>query len=255
MDRGILFDLDGTLVDYPPANDPRELFDQGAAKIYALLTAKGCSLPSFEQFAKQQRAISRRIDWITWLTGGEPDGRRFLRRLCKDYGLQRDHSSLVLLGELWHGPTAETATLAPDAIPTLSTLRDGGMKLGLVVNTIWPGEVIDHQLEALGLMELFPVRVYSTEHAAQKPHPNLFRAALDEMQLAPAETIFVGDEPSADVLGARRAGMRCILRARNPSKRDARFAEHVIERIGQLTEVLHIAPAKQQHASREAMVA
>jgi putative hydrolase of the HAD superfamily len=252
MDRGILFDLDGTLVDYPVRADSRSLFDEGAAKVYALLTAKGCALPSFEQFASQQRTINRRIDWVTWITGGEPDGRRLLRRLCKDYGLQRDHSSLVLLGDLWYGPTAETATLAPDVIPTLSALTDAGIRLGVVANTAWPGEVIDHQLATMGLIDFFPVRVYSTEHAAQKPHPNLFRAALDELQLAPAETIFVGDEPSVDVLGARRAGMRCILRGTNVSKRDARLAEHVIERIGQLTDILQLAP---QSSAPRAMVA
>jgi putative hydrolase of the HAD superfamily len=253
MDRGILFDLDGTLLDYPAANHPVALFDEGSAKVYALLTARGCSLPSFEQFARQQRAINRRVDWLTWLTGGEPDGRRLLRRLCKDYRLQRDHASLVLLGDLWHGPTAETATLAPDVLPTLAALRDADLKLGLVVNTTWPGDVIDHQLEALGLLEFFPVRAYSTEHATQKPHPNLFRAALDEMHLAAAETIFVGDEPSVDMMGAHRAGMRCVLRAKNPSKRDARSAEHIIERIGQLIDVLQIAPPRARAA--QAMVA
>jgi putative hydrolase of the HAD superfamily len=244
MDRGILFDLDGTLVDYPAAGDPRDLFDAGAAKVYALLTAKGCSLPSFEQFCRRQRSLSRRIDWVTWLTGGEPDGRRLLRRLCKNYGLQRDHAALVLLGGLWHGPTAETAVLAPDVIPTLTALREAEVKLGLVVNTIWQGEVIDKHLEALGLLEFFPVRAYSTEHVARKPHPNLFRAALDELQLAPAETFFVGDDPATDLLGARRTGMRCILRGCNPSKRDRRLADHVIERIGQLTDIFQLVPER-----------
>jgi putative hydrolase of the HAD superfamily len=248
MQRGILFDLDGTLLDYPASNDPRALFEEGAAKIYALLTAKGCSLPPFEQFAKQQRAINRRIDWITWLTGGEPDGRRLLRRLCKDYRLQRDHTSLVLLGDLWHAPMADSAIVPPDVIPTLAALRDADLKLGLVANTIWPGDVIDHQLQALGLLEFFPVRAYSTEHAAQKPHPNLFRVALDEMNLAGAEAIYVGDEPSVDVLGARRAGMRCILRANNPSKQDVRLAERVIGRIGELTDILQISPSRKRAA-------
>ena len=73
------------------------------------------------------------------------------------------------------------------------------------------------------------------------------------MHLAPAEAMYVGDEPTVDVLGARRAGMRCILRAKSPAKRDARLAERVIERIGQLVEVLHIAP--KQRRSAQAMVA
>src|SRR4051812_10385653 len=81
MVRGILFDLDGTLVDYRPA-DPRALFDAGVAKVYALLTARGCALPAFEDFCIRQRRLARRFDWTTWLSGGEPDARRLLRHLC-----------------------------------------------------------------------------------------------------------------------------------------------------------------------------
>src|SRR5207253_11386002 len=102
-------------------------------------------------------------------------------------------------------------------------------------------------LEALGLLEFFPVRAYSTEHGAQKPHPGLFRAALDELNLAPAEAIFVGDDPTADLLGAGRVGMRCVLRSTNPPPRDRRLAEHVIERIGQLRELF--LPASQPDAA------
>jgi putative hydrolase of the HAD superfamily len=160
----------------------------------------------------------------------------------------------VLLGGLWYGPAAQTASLAPDVIPTLAALRDADVKLGIVANTIWPGEVIDQHLESLGLIEFFPVRVYSTEHVAQKPHPNLFRVALDELQLASAETLFVGDEPAIDILGARRAGMRCILRAKNPSKRDSRLADHVIERIGQLTDIFQLTPERVRTAPAPSIV-
>jgi putative hydrolase of the HAD superfamily len=259
MDRGILFDLDGTLVDYRPRGaDGRTPFEAGAAKVYALLTAKGCPLPPFEQFARKQRSVARRIEWMTWLTGGEPDGRRLLRRLCKDYGLQRDQVCLALLGGLWYAPAAESAEVAPEVIPTLCALRDAGLVLGIVANVEWQGEVIDRHLDALGLLEFFPVRAYSTEHAARKPHPNLFRAALDEMNLAAAEVIYVGDDPATDLLGARRAGMRCILRSADPSARDRRLATYVIERIGQLVNILAkpvaAPPSHRTAAKRPALI-
>jgi putative hydrolase of the HAD superfamily len=245
MDRGILFDLDGTLVQYRTCTDDgQSLFEAGAAKVYALLTSKGCPLPPFEQFARRQRSLARWIDWVTWLTGGEPDGRRLLRRLCKDYGLQRDQACLALLGGLWFGPTAETAEVAADVIPTLSALRDAGLAMGIVANVDWQAEVIDRHLESLGLLEFFRVRAYSTEHGARKPHPNLFRAALDELNLAPAEAIYVGDDSAVDLLGARRAGMRCILRSSDASGRERRLAAHVIERIGQLTNILRLTTSR-----------
>src|SRR5438046_1416272 len=58
MDRGFLFDLDGTLVDFHRGGGARELFDAGAAKVYALLTARGCALPPFEQFARRHRSLA-----------------------------------------------------------------------------------------------------------------------------------------------------------------------------------------------------
>jgi hypothetical protein len=48
--------------------------------------------------------------------------------------------------------------------------------------------------------------------------------------------------------------MRCVLRAKNPSRRDARFADHVVERIGQLIDVLRLEPAASAETAR-AMVA
>jgi putative hydrolase of the HAD superfamily len=100
----------------------------------------------------------------------------------------------------------------------------------------------------LGLLEFFPVRAYSTDHAARKPHPNLYRAALNDIALPADEVVFVGDEPSIDLVGARRVGIQTVLRATEPSAKSRRLANHVIERIGQLLDVLNIAPADRASA-------
>ena len=50
--------------------------------------------------------------------------RPLLRRLCADYRLQRDETSLAKLGLIWYQPTADTMTLPADVIPTLTALRD-----------------------------------------------------------------------------------------------------------------------------------
>ncbi len=245
MIRAILFDLDDTLVEFHHAS-PRALFDAGAARVYAFLTAKGCSLPAFEQFLSQQRGIDRWIRWKTRLSGGEPDGRRMFRRICKDYGLQRDASALAKLGWLWYDPVRESADLAPDVIPTLKALRAGDVKLALVVNTLHQGEVIDRHLEALGLLEFFPVRAYSTEVGARKPDPHLFNAALEELKVAPSAALFVGDDPKADILGARRLGMQTVLRQPANQPRPKGLADYAIENISQLLELFDIVPSDKE---------
>ena len=244
MIRAVLFDFDDTLVDFRRRGDARALFEAGAARVYAYLTARGCSLPSFEPFYSRQRAIARRINVRTWLTGGEPDGRRLLRRLCKDFGLQRDEPSLAKLGWLWYEPVLEHAGLAADVRPTLAALRDGDVKLAIVANTIHQGAVIDRHLEQLGLLEFFPVRIYSTELGVRKPNPLIFQAALKQLGgVAASEALFVGDDPKLDVFGAQRAGLRAAVRIPPHNPRGGRgLADYSIERIGQLLDIFDIVP-------------
>ena len=47
----------------------------------------------------------------------------------------------------------------------------------------------------------------SEEVGAAKPAPEIFRHALDAIDADPAETLFVGDHPDADICGAKRLGM------------------------------------------------
>ena len=44
-----------------------------------------------------------------------------------------------------------------------------------------------------------------------KPDPRIFQIALDRLAVSPAETIMVGDSPSADIAGAHAAGIRAAL--------------------------------------------
>jgi putative hydrolase of the HAD superfamily len=45
----------------------------------------------------------------------------------------------------------------------------------------------------------------------EKPHPEIFRQALQAMNAAPDESVYVGDLYSVDYLGATGAGMQAIL--------------------------------------------
>src|SRR5947209_11818716 len=102
----------------------------------------------------------------------------------------------------------------PDARPTLRTLRDRGLRIGLLSNTHWPRQFHEHFLERDGLAELIDARLYTSEMPFQKPHPSAFRAALDAVDVDdPARAVFVGDLPFDDISGAKGVGMKAVLRA------------------------------------------
>lgn len=101
----------------------------------------------------------------------------------------------------------------PDAVATLTALRDRGLRIGLLSNTHWPRAFHERFLERDGLAELIDARLYTSEMAFQKPHPSAFHAALDELMVAdPGAAIFVGDRPWDDITGAQAVGMRAVLR-------------------------------------------
>jgi putative hydrolase of the HAD superfamily len=99
-----------------------------------------------------------------------------------------------------------------DAVTTLRALRDRGLRLGLLSNTHWPRVFHERFLARDGLVELLDHRLYTSEMTHLKPHPSVFSAALDALDVAdPAAAVFVGDRPYDDVWGAQRAGLRGVL--------------------------------------------
>ncbi|HKV05729.1 MAG TPA: HAD family hydrolase [Candidatus Acidoferrales bacterium] len=65
------------------------------------------------------------------------------------------------------------------------------------------------QLREFGLTDYFSVRVFSEDTTLKKPHPAPLNLALDRLQAAPDDCVYVGDAPQ-DVEMARRAGIRVI---------------------------------------------
>lgn len=48
----------------------------------------------------------------------------------------------------------------------------------------------------------------SEEVQLRKPQPEIFWKAADALNVQACESVFVGDSPKADVIGAKNAGMR-----------------------------------------------
>jgi putative hydrolase of the HAD superfamily len=105
----------------------------------------------------------------------------------------------------------------PAAAPLLRALRERGIRTGLLSNTHWPRRWHEHWLERDGLLDLLDARVYTSDLAHLKPHPEAFRAALDGLSagngdaIPPEQVVFVGDRPVDDISGARGFGMRAVL--------------------------------------------
>jgi putative hydrolase of the HAD superfamily len=95
------------------------------------------------------------------------------------------------------------ACAMPGAHQLLTTLGEHGFRIGLCSN--WESE-IGPFLEQADLSG-FDAIVTSSIIGARKPHPAMFATVAKELGATPEEIIFVGDNWSADIVGALRAGM------------------------------------------------
>jgi len=101
--------------------------------------------------------------------------------------------------------------LYDDVAPVLRALASRGLKIGLISNSHRPLTSFQQHFELDGLIT---AAVSSSEHGFMKPHPSIFRAALELMGVDATAAVMVGDSLAQDVAGARRSGMRGILLAR-----------------------------------------
>jgi putative hydrolase of the HAD superfamily len=99
-----------------------------------------------------------------------------------------------------------------DAPAVLAFLRDRGVKVGVLSNTMWPRSWHEDVFRRDGVLDLIDGAVYSSEIDWTKPHPEAFTAAMAAVGVTdPARCVFVGDRPYEDVYGARTAGLRAVL--------------------------------------------
>lgn len=103
-------------------------------------------------------------------------------------------------------------TLAdPEARVVLEGLRQAGIRVGVLSNTLWPRWHHEAVFSRDGLAPFIDAAVYSSEIPVAKPHADAFRAAIEALGTVPERAVFVGDRPWDDVHGAQQAGMRAIL--------------------------------------------
>jgi HAD superfamily hydrolase (TIGR01662 family) len=156
---------------------------------------------------------------------------------------------LATLAWLWYQPIGDASHVDSGIRHMLTQLRNAGTRLAIVSNTFVPPHCLDRHLREEGLLEFFPVRIYSSSVRYRKPHPRIFEMALSEVGVPATRALFIGDLLATDIAGAKRAGMRTIWKpARHSANRLARPAflrrrrhapDFVIPKVTQLIEALH----------------
>jgi N-acetyl-D-muramate 6-phosphate phosphatase len=183
--RGVLFDLDGTLLD--------TAWDMGAT-LNALLGEHGLPPLSHATIRPHVSKGSRALVTLGFGAAAPAEQAARIERFLALYS-QR----------------LAVDTRPFDEVPALLDRLEGrGIAWGIVTNK--PSRLTEPLLEALGLAARPAVVVCGDTLAERKPSPLPLLHASEKLGLAPAQCLFVGDA-ECDIQAARAAGMP-VLAAR-----------------------------------------
>ena len=117
-------------------------------------------------------------------------------------------------------------------ISTIRALKERGFKVGLVTNN--GRRMVGKILRAIGLeASLFDV-IVTSDDSEPKPSSQPFLSALDIVKCTPDRSAYIGDRVEAELLPARKLGIKTVLLAREGNAHN----EQVDVVISHLSEVL-----------------
>ena len=140
---------------------------------------------------------------------GEPTMVAVLDQLLRTKGFHLSTETLRAAMQAMFAVTQENWWPEPDAIATLEAVKRHGFHIGLISNAS-----DDDNTQALidkgGFRPYLEDIISSAMFGKRKPHPAIFRAALEHFAVRPSEAVMVGDDYQADIMGAKGVGMQSI---------------------------------------------
>jgi putative hydrolase of the HAD superfamily len=203
--RTVLFDFDGTLVFHEP--DSFAVISSFCAEIGQALSE------GRERLGRRTRHQyfadpAMRNDLSSMTT--DEFWHHFNRRMLEAVGVEGDLDELAREVQARIVDVEMTYHCPNEGCHTLEELRARGYGLGLITNR---GNVdrFYELLDQVALRHHFDATLASGEVGISKPEPGIFDVALERIGATADESVYVGDNYWADVVGARRAGVTPIL--------------------------------------------
>jgi len=194
--RGVLLDLDGTLVDHESA---------AAAGLRGWLPAIGL-VPTETAIARW--AEMQETHLAAWRDGRISFAEQRRRRLRDFLGTRGTDAELdeLFAGYLTHYEDAWRAF--DDAAEALTALAAAGLATAVLTNGSRGQQL--RKLSRTGLADRVGPVFSVDDLGVAKPHAEAFLKSCARWGYAPGEVLSVGDDHALDVLGARAAGLSAV---------------------------------------------
>ena len=204
MKKGIFFDLYGTLIDI--------LTDEVDPWVYSTLSRylsyrdvkiapKELKKTYFEDIQSQLKQSNESYP--------EVDVCKIFSNIMHRYGNKTySKSAIVDTAVLFRSLTMRRFEVFQGVYEVLESLLEK-YELSLISDAQWV--FTEPEMAMLGLTPYFKFRILSSRFGFKKPDGRLFDMAMKKLMINPKESVYIGDNPQKDLVGAKKAGMTFIL--------------------------------------------
>jgi HAD superfamily hydrolase (TIGR01509 family) len=204
---GVLFDYGRTLVMFEyPTEELLGVLSRFRPRIEAAL-----GVPTHEAVTILHEVLLPMEAYVSSTSEDEVDYMDVYRKSWRRAGLRLSDPLLYAILDAEQQCWDRAVRVDPDARPMLSWLGARGIKRGICSNAPFPPEMMRRQVRSNGIAAHVDAIVFSSEVGRRKPAPELYRAALEQIDTEPERTLFVGDRVREDYEGPRSLGMRAVI--------------------------------------------
>jgi len=238
--RAVLFDIGGTL------DDRTTNIAKASFAVWKFLKRRKIDVDALQLRRDLTHGFEAYHKWSA-RTETEPSSEYFWRHIMlngrSDIFLHKrfPYSSLSDVFETEY----YSKTLRKNVKNALAQLRNNGLKLGCVSNTLLTRHQFIRILKGYNIANYFDVLALSSEVGKKKPHPKIFQYALKRCRASPKEAAFVGDTLSRDICGAKKAGfaIAILIQSSLSAEKDASYRgverpDFVVSRIEDVGTIL-----------------
>jgi HAD superfamily hydrolase (TIGR01549 family) len=234
----VLFDLGNTLIYDDPAAW-KEVFQRADDSLWSSLREFGIQSSPGELYGEHENLLR----YYYKLREGdldEPSISTVFRELLNQHKITLSEKELQSALRSMYAVTQSNWHVESDAIPVLKSLQESGYRMGIISNGAEDMNTYE-LIDKAKLRPYFEFIISSAAFGKRKPHPGIFHTALDHFQVPPEQTVMIGDNYEADILGAHQLHMNTIWitrRVPDPIQKPTIQPEAIISTLSEIPPLL-----------------
>ncbi len=226
--KHLFFDLDGTLWD---------IHRNAELTLKSMWVQFNLNPESWSDFYEAYLHHNHRV-WAMYrqgtMTKEELRTARFSRSM-DDVGVEYSADMLELFSQAFVDQCPRQPHLIPGALDLLNYLKGKGYTMHIITNGF--KEIQGIKMDGSGLSPFFVHNINSEDVGVRKPDPKIFHYAFKLANTSAGESLMIGDDWDADILGARNVGMDQVFLKLNQQRHNV-HPTFTIENLVELKNIL-----------------